>query len=171
VRDATLVGSGPRLARPGGAVPGRAQRPDLGLDRATVVALLEGLRRSVSDGGTGHHITYDSGEREPIFNAEGVVVWGKTGTAQAPAMRLEDTDGDGAVGAGDEEISGLDHAWFVGLVGPADTDAPMFAIAVIVEYGGSGGRVAGPIANQVIRALQHEGYLPGRAFSHARAGG
>jgi hypothetical protein len=32
---------------------------------------------------------------------------------------------------------------------------------VLVEYGGSGGRAAGPIANQIVRALQHEGYLPG----------
>ena len=33
-------------------------------------------------------------------------------------------------------------------------------IAVIVEYGGSGGRTAGPVANQIIHALQVEGYLP-----------
>ena len=41
----------------------------------------------------------------------------------------------------------------------------ILALAVIVEYGGSGGRVAGPIANQIIHALQDEGYLPGEAFA------
>ena len=123
----------------------------------------------MSDGGTGHHFTYETGEREDIFNADGVVIWGKTGTAQAPPLRMEDTNGDGEIDRDDDGITGLDHAWFVGLVGPADTEAPMFAISVLVEYGGSGGRVAGPIANQVIRALQHEGYLPGHAFSHVGA--
>ena len=34
-------------------------------------------------------------------------------------------------------------------------------IVVVVEYAGSGGQVAGPIANQVIEALKVEGYLPG----------
>jgi len=32
-------------------------------------------------------------------------------------------------------------------------------VAVVVDYAGSGGRVAGPIANQVIEALVAEGYL------------
>ena len=120
---------------------------------------MEGLRRAVSEGGTGHHITYSPGDRENIFNAEGVTIWGKTGTAQAPDL---DLDGDGNI---QDSEKGFDHAWFVGLVGPDDTKRPMFALAVIVEYGGSGGRVAGPIANQIIHALQDEGYLPGEAFA------
>jgi penicillin-binding protein 2 len=57
----------------------------------------------------------------------------------------------------------LDHSWFVGLVGPKNSPKPLHAIAVLVENGGSGGRTAGPIANQIIRALQAEGYLPGDA--------
>jgi hypothetical protein len=32
---------------------------------------------------------------------------------------------------------------------------------VLVEYGGSGGRVAGPIADQVVRAMQDTGLLAG----------
>ena len=67
-----------------------------------------------------------------------------------------DLDGDGAVNA-DERVSDLHHAWFVGLVGAQD---PEYAVAVLVEYGGSGGRVAGPIANQIMRALMDESYLP-----------
>ena len=38
---------------------------------------------------------------------------------------------------------------------------PSVIVAVLIEHGGSGGRVAGPIANQVIHALQDEGYLGG----------
>jgi cell division protein FtsI/penicillin-binding protein 2 len=36
---------------------------------------------------------------------------------------------------------------------------PQFAIAVLLEYGGSGGHAAGPIANQILHALRLEGYL------------
>ena len=54
-------------------------------------------------------------------------------------------------------------------VGAVERDGPVLeagltrvpdAIAVLVEYGGSGGRPAGPIANQLIRVLQGRGYLP-----------
>ena len=79
----------------------------------------------------------------------------ETGTAQAPPL---DLDGDEKIDRVTE--TGLEHSWFVGLVGPSRSGTPMFALAVIVEYGGSGGRVAGPVANQIVRSLQAEGYLP-----------
>jgi cell division protein FtsI/penicillin-binding protein 2 len=121
---------------------------------------LEGLRQSVAERyGTGHHIGHDGWE-EPIINAQDVTVWAKTGTAQAPAMRL-DSNNDGKLNDHDSLLKGVDHSWFVGLVGPRGSSRPLHAIAVIVEYGGSGGRTAGPIANQIVRALQLEGYLPG----------
>ncbi|MBK9118053.1 MAG: hypothetical protein IPM18_00375 [Phycisphaerales bacterium] len=47
------------------------------------------------------------------------------------------------------------HAWFIGWVQPAGTPrgAPpgpgSYAISVIIEYGGSGGRVAGPVAKEI----------------------
>jgi penicillin-binding protein A len=59
----------------------------------------------------------------------GVQVAGKTGTAQ--------------VSTGDS------HAWFAGF---APADDPQVAVVVIVENGGSGGTVAGPIAKQVMAA-------------------
>lgn len=59
---------------------------------------------------------------------EGLVVAGKTGTAEG---------------------SGGPHAWFVGLAG---SERPEVAIAVVVEGGGSGGRVAAPIARAVLAA-------------------
>jgi penicillin-binding protein 2 len=149
VRDPTLIAQrGERLVPP---------RPELSLDQALVETILAGLRASVSEPhGTGHHISYPDGTREPIINAEGVTVWAKTGTAQA-RPRTFDLNCDGT---DDVDLDDPSHAWFVGLVGSGTEDAkPAFAIAVIVEYGGSGGRTAGPIANQIIRALQAEGYL------------
>lgn len=65
----------------------------------------------------------------------GVPVAGKTGTAQAS--------------------SGAPHAWFLGF---APADAPRYAVAVLVENGGSlgseatGGAVAAPIAAAVLQA-------------------
>jgi penicillin-binding protein 2 len=149
VRDPTLIAQrGERLVPP---------RPELSLDEALVETILKGLRASVSEPyGTGHHISYPDGTREPIINAEGVTVWAKTGTAQARSREF-DLNCDGT---DDVELDDPSHAWFVGLVGAGTEDAePAIAIAVVVEYGGSGGRTAGPIANQIIRALQAEGYL------------
>ena len=58
-----------------------------------------------------------------------IVVAGKTGTAQNP--------------------HGEDHAWFVAY---APAENPRIAIAVIVENGGSGGRIAAPIAQKTLEA-------------------
>jgi penicillin-binding protein 2 len=107
--------------------------------------------------GTGNHLSLPTGQ-EPIFRVEGVGIAAKTGTAQAPPW-ARDVDGDGVIEAG-EQVTGLDHSWVVALL--ADEGGPWrYALAVLVEYGGSGGRVAGPIADQVVRAMQSEGLLGG----------
>ncbi|CAG37152.1 related to penicillin-binding protein (PbpA) [Desulfotalea psychrophila LSv54] len=54
---------------------------------------------------------------------------GKTGTAETGRGRA-------------------DHSWFVGL---APADKPRYAVAVIVEHGGLGAKVAGPIAARAMR--------------------
>jgi penicillin-binding protein 2 len=64
-----------------------------------------------------------------------------------------DLDGDGI-----EERVQTDHAWFVGFVAGED-GRPRYSLAVLVEHGGSGGKVAGPIAAETIRALVAEGYF------------
>jgi penicillin-binding protein 2 len=162
MRDATLVRDDPRGDR-------RRTLGRVHLDPAAVQSALDGLRGAVTAGGTGHQFSLPDGTRESILNAPGVTVWAKTGTAQAPPLRIADTNGDDKINSKDDRIDELDHAWFVGLVGPEDTGTPTHAIAVIVEYGGSGGRVAGPLANQVVRALQEEGYLPGSPLVSAEA--
>ncbi len=73
----------------------------------------EGMRRAVEEpGGTGG-----------MARIRGMVVAGKTGTAQNP--------------------HGPDHAWFVGW---APYEAPRIAIAVVIENAGFGGSFAAPIA-------------------------
>lgn len=152
ILDATIV---PRHLRSNLVKP----REDLNINPRIVTAALEGLRQSVMEShGTGNHISFPGGIHEPIINASGVTVWAKTGTAQAPRFK-RDLNHDGELSE-NEIIEKIDHAWFVGLVGP-EGESPKYAISVIVEYGGSGGRTAGPVANQIIRAMQAEGYLPG----------
>lgn len=156
------------LARAGYRVPptliasdrASGQAIDLGLSRRAINDALEGLSLSVNNqNGTGHHLSYVNAEglnrREPIFTVEGVDVWGKTGTATAPDLRV-DFDGDGPGAA--ETVRSGDHSWFVVLVGP-EGEGPRYAIAVVMDYAGSGGRVSGPIVNQIILALRAEGYL------------
>jgi penicillin-binding protein A len=88
-------------------------------------AILNGFMRSVVTSGTG-----------TAAQIPGITVAGKTGTAQAPG--------------------GPPHAWFIAF---APAEAPRYAIAVIVERGGdagseaTGGRVAAPVAKQVLTAL------------------
>ena len=66
----------------------------------------------------------------------GVTVAGKTGTAQTGEP-------------------GRNHAWFIAF---APAEQPRFAVSVLVEHGGgdaeaTGGRVAAPIAQQVLQSL------------------
>ncbi|MBI3547754.1 MAG: penicillin-binding protein 2 [Elusimicrobia bacterium] len=63
-------------------------------------------------------------------NTPGLVIGGKTGTAQNP---------------------GKDHAWFVGYAGKPG-EAPSLALAVLVQFGGHGSDAATPVARDFIRA-------------------
>ena len=44
----------------------------------------------------------------------------------------------------------MDSAWFVGV---APVGSPDYVVAVVIERGGSGGRVAAPVARQVLQYL------------------
>jgi penicillin-binding protein A len=61
----------------------------------------------------------------------GLVIGGKTGTAQNPG--------------------GEDHAWFVAYAG-REHEEPRLALAVLVSHGGHGGVTAAPVAKELIRA-------------------
>lgn len=95
----------------------------LDLDPQTVRFLLEDLT-AVINGGTARVAFEDFG---PGLERIG----GKTGTAQ--------------VGRNVNN-----HAWFVGVV---PTDDPQYVVVVYVDQGGSGGRVAAPVAKRIMQHL------------------
>lgn len=158
-------------------------KKDLQLDDQAVYMAMRGLDEVVNNKSYGgaRQIDVDPDPEvrvyEPIFNAENVKVWGKTGTAQQnwPVRIVKyDAEGKPVFGVGKdrdkpeviEREPGIGaHSWFVGLAGstknikPGDSPRPAYAIAVFWEWGGSGSRGAGPIANQIIQALIAEGYL------------
>jgi penicillin-binding protein 2 len=139
--------------------PSVVQQPrDLKLDARGMDRVMSGLDRAVNDqDGTGHHLTFDS-VREPIFNLPGVKIYGKSGTATATPLRI-DTDGDGRITHKDKIQLDGDHAWFVGMIKRKGSSRPDYIVVVITEYAGSGGRAAGPVANQILHAMRAEGYL------------
>lgn len=109
------------------------------VDREHLEYVVDSLYGAVNDqGGT----AYDA------RIADGVIVAGKTGTAQVSERARHDVDPDRAW------YLNRPHAWFAGF---APADHPEVAIVVLVEHGGAGGRQAAPIA---IRILQE--YLGGR---------
>lgn len=137
----------------------RRQR-DLNLDPRAIDAALQGLYEAVNEAyGTGHHIVIDDA-RVPIFNVEGVRVMGKSGTAEAVPQREEfDDNNDGRPDRWGRIVKDGDHAWFVGMVQKPASARPDYVVVVVVEFAGSGGKVAGPIANQIMHAMRAEGYL------------
>ncbi|HEY8668986.1 MAG TPA: penicillin-binding transpeptidase domain-containing protein [Tepidisphaeraceae bacterium] len=150
---------------------------DLHLNPQAVAAAKEGMMRVVSS---------RAGSAWDLNLANlGVVVAGKTGTAQASrfSVKLKDDAGNylrdenGRIQRRFLEPAGpdnthpeapwyhysgrssdqLNHAWFIGF---APAQNPRIAFAVMVEYGGSGGHVAGPIAREILEACIEHGYLP-----------
>lgn len=134
----------------------RRQAVDLNLSSGAVREAIQGLDEAVNQTyGTGHHLSGG----EPIVNIQGARVMAKSGTAD-PGKRLIDSNGNGKRDPGEKLIEQPgDHAWFVALVQPEGKTRPTHVIAVVVEYAGSGGLIAGPVVNQIAHALQKEGYL------------
>ena len=148
---------------------------DLKLPREAVAAAREGMVRVVNaEAGTG----------AKYVRRTDMHVAGKTGTAQAAPIRLAKKDLDGKVLKDEEgktlftEVplarfggeptktpwyrgygkngTDLKHAWYIGF---APAERPQIAFAVMVEYGGSGGANAGPIAGKLLDACVRHGYL------------
>jgi cell division protein FtsW (lipid II flippase) len=71
--------------------------------------------------------------------AHAVAIAGKTGTAELDGARA--------------------HAWFVGFAPYDEATAASVAFAVVVENGGSGGRIAAPLAGDVVSAARARGLL------------
>ncbi len=76
------------------------------------------------------------GTADEAFRGLGIPVAGKTGTAELG------------------EEGGKPHSWFAGY---APADDPQIAMAVIVEHGGEGGKVAAPIFRKLVEAYFQQG--------------
>ncbi len=95
-------------------------------------------------------VVNEPGGTASVARVPGLVVAGKTGTAQVVRMAAR---GERQTATG---LESKDHAWFVCYAanGPVQV-----AIAVIVEHGGHGGSVSAPIARRLIADLKSLGYF------------
>ena len=81
---------------------------------------------------------------------------GKTGTSQV--RRITQAERDAGISANEDlPWERRDHALFVSF---APFDNPRFAVAVVVEHGGSGSAAAAPIARDVMLQALHDGPPP-----------
>ena len=78
------------------------------------------------------------------------LIGGKTGTSQVRKISLEERE-TGIIKNKDLPWEKRDHALFVGF---APYDKPKFVTAVIIEHGGSGSKVAAPIAKDILLAAR-----------------
>ena len=107
------------------------------LDSATITAFRSDLQQVVSGPrGTARGAFAEFGESVTL-------VGGKTRTAE--------------IIKSDDECSEVDTAWFVGV---APVFNPNYVVSVVVERGGSGGRIAAPIARQILQHLLGETVTP-----------
>jgi penicillin-binding protein 2 len=129
---------------------------------------LKGMYESSNnmDFGTGAYIRYDrGGPKEPIITFDGATVRAKTGTATTPpqyplVLRVDEKGRERIVeDKGRPPLRDGTHSWYVAHVQKPGRERASYIVVVMVEYGGSGGRVAGPLTNQVLYALRAEGYL------------
>jgi penicillin-binding protein 2 len=161
---ATLARGGrvipPAFLIEGDDAPDRPEPHDLKLDPRGVAMTLKGLHDAVTTrAGTGHHVNFGESS-ENTFNIENVTLYGKSGTADAAALRQAiDDNGDGLPDRWGQVLRDGDHAWLIALVQRPGSARPDYVVVVVVEYAGSGGRVAGPIVNQILYAMRAQGYL------------
>ncbi|CAN0229642.1 unnamed protein product [Discosporangium mesarthrocarpum] len=134
----------PRLIRPAGE-DGKDVEPDfedIGISKRSLDVVREGMNRVTN-------VRRGTAYRARI-SEEGMEMSGKTGTAQV--RRISKAERDTRVLKNHERPwRERDHALFVGY---APTDNPRYAVAVVVEHGGGGSKVAAPIARDLLLETQ-----------------
>ena len=90
-------------------------------------------------------VTKPGGTAPRIGSGADYGVAGKTGTAQVSRLRRDEAGR--RIKNEDLPKHLRDHAWFVGY---APANSPQVAFAVIIENGGSGGRVTGPVVRELL---------------------
>lgn len=134
----------PRLIRPVGE-DGKEIDPefkDIGISKRSLDVVREGMNRVTNERrGTAYRAR---------ISEEGKEMSGKTGTAQV--RRISKAERDTRVLKNHERPwRERDHALFVGY---APSDNPRYAVAVVVEHGGGGSKVAAPIARDLLLETQ-----------------
>jgi len=82
--------------------------------------------------------------RAQVDKSFGVVVGGKTGTAQVVGLKRREA------ATGKESSQYEDHAWFAGY---APAEDPEIVVVALVEHGGHGGAAAAPVTSEVMNAF------------------
>lgn len=136
-----------QIAEPGGAEPKFARQPpeSIGILPAQLALIRKAMSDVVND-------PLGTAFRARITQKD-EAMGGKTGTVQV--RRISKAERELGVRKNkDIEWEARDHALFVGY---APVDNPRFAVAVVVEHGGSGSSAAAPIARDVLQEAQRLG--------------
>lgn len=130
--------------------------PDMGLDPQLFAAVRQGMYAvSNSQRGTGYSARIDD---------KALRMAGKSGTSQVRNISAAER-ARGVISNADLPWNRRDHALFVGF---APFDAPRYAAAVVVEHGGGGSSVAGPIVRDILLRAMSDGIPPSSAYPAAQ---
>lgn len=149
----------PRLVRAiDGVEQPVAEAPSLGLGAENLRMIQRGMS-SVMNIRTGTGFSSRSVDRTTLMA-------GKSGTSQVRRI-TEDERRRGVIRNDQLPWNRRDHALFVAY---APFDAPRYAVSVIVEHGGGGSGVAGPVARDVLLYALHGGIPPLEAYPENQRG-
>ena len=148
----------PRLVRArGDTVIAAPDFPEIEGQAGTLGIVRDGMNAVVNE--------YGTAARSSLAR-DGYLMAGKTGTSQVRSLQKDPVTGRTLK---NEELpwNERDHALFVAF---APVEEPRYAAAVVVEYGGSGSRAAGPRARDIMRRVlekdpsdtrRHRLWMPG----------
>ncbi len=126
--------------------------PSLGIDAKLLNAVRQGMYAvSNTQRGTGYSARIDD---------KAMRMAGKSGTSQVRNISAAER-ASGVISNADLPWIRRDHALFVGF---APYDAPRYAAAVVVEHGGGGSTVAGPIVRDALLRAMSDGLPPLTAY-------
>lgn len=135
----------PRLVRDAAAAEGiglREGAEDLGLDAAHLKVVRDGMNAVVnSAGGTA---------KGAAIRIPGMEMAGKTGTSQVRRISLSERQ-SGVIKNEHLPWERRDHALFIGY---APVASPRYAVAVVIEHGGAGSKVAAPVGRDILLKIQ-----------------
>jgi penicillin-binding protein 2 len=139
----------PRLIRARGGVPvAFSPPPSMGIPEANIALMRQGMS-DVVNGKRG------TARRSRIADDNNLMA-GKTGTSQVYSISKAER-ARGVTKTKDLPWNRRDHALFVAF---APVEAPRFAVAVVVEHGGGGSKVAAPIARDVMMRALYGSQVP-----------